>query len=102
MNDPLRDPRFPNRPQHPDFWRLSETAMALDGKTAESGASVSDVASPDIDVESLFYAAESRVNLMLQATGLKVPDSVQGAMVAIYISALVHGIEFQKAGGHRG
>jgi hypothetical protein len=28
-DDPLRDPHYPERPQHPDFWRLSDTVLHL-------------------------------------------------------------------------
>lgn len=39
---PLNDPRFPDRPQHPDFWRIADALTALDGR-AEGGKERTDV-----------------------------------------------------------
>ena len=35
--DPLNDPRFPGRPQHPDFWVIVDALNALGGSATEGG-----------------------------------------------------------------
>ncbi len=99
--DPLRDPRFPDRPQHPDFWRLSETVLKLDGKT-QAGEEATDITALNVDVESALYMSQQRVGIMLRELGFgDAPKSVELMMITAYMGGVVHGIEFQKAGGHR-
>lgn len=100
MSDPLRDPRFPNRPQTPDFWRLAETSMKLDGRT-DAGQSTVEATGDAIDMDSLLYAAEQRIDLMLAGIYMNPTPKVRAAMIATYVSGVVHGIEFQRSGGHR-
>lgn len=102
MSDPLYDPRFPDRPQTPDFWRLAETGMQLDGRTTEGGESPLAMTDEVIDMESLMYVAKSRINLMLDGIHMNPSDKIRTAMIAAYVTAVVHGIKFEKAGGHRG
>lgn len=63
MTGPRRDPRFPDRPQHPDFWRMSKVIVELDEQADraadEAGEAV--VITPDIDQRSLAYVARQRV-----------------------------------------
>lgn len=103
MNDPLRDPRFPNRPQTPDYWRLSEVCLRLDGASGEGGKSFEDVVGDAVDPRSLAYVAEQRVGIFLQRLGLEhqIPPALRSVMETIFVTSVVTGIEFQKAGGHR-
>lgn len=102
MGDPLFDPRFPNRPQTPDFWRLSETALMLDGKTVEGQQHTFDTTSEFVDVVSLDYMCEVRTAIMLQELGMGgLPDSIKVLFQAAMMGGVVHGIAFEKAGGHR-
>ena len=99
--DPLRDPRFPDRPQHPDFWRLSESALLLDGRT-DSGQSVDKAMSEYVDPESALYVVQQRTDAFLVQMGYTdPPTSLKLLLRTAMLSGLVHGIVFEKHGGHR-
>ena len=98
---PLNDPHFPDRIQHPDFWRLSETILKLDGKT-QAGETAEGVTATLVDVMSALYMAKVRTSIMLREVGFDdLPVGVELLLVTAYVGGLVHGIEFEKAGGHR-
>lgn len=102
MSDPLRDPRFPDRPQHPDFWRLADVTTRLDGGATEGGKTIEQVAEGVIDLESLSYAATQRVGLFLQALGYEnIEPEVVAMLETVFVTSVITGIEFQKAGGTR-
>lgn len=50
---------FPNRPDHPDFWLLSETMVDIDS-AADDGTSADRVLNPMVDSSSVMYAASQR------------------------------------------
>lgn len=100
--DPLNDPRFPDRPQHPDYWRLAQTAQMLDGRAVEGGEPTSVTVGDFVDMESLQYTCEQRVGLMLQGIGLDdLPDHLRTVIITAMLGGIVHGIVFEKAGGHQ-
>jgi hypothetical protein len=98
--DPLRDPRFPSRPQHPDFWRLSEVVLKLDGDSTEGRRPLKASAEGRIDLASLAYLASQRVGLLEQRVG-ELPDNVRASLAAMFLTGVLTGIEFERAGGHR-
>lgn len=108
MNDPLHDPNFPDRPQHPDFWRLSEIILKQDGRV-EDITSLEDandmiprMIQEQIDQTSLEYMSMVRSHRMLDSlrkAGL--PFYPEVAMTSMFLQGVLVGIEFQKAGGHR-
>jgi hypothetical protein len=65
------DPRFPDRPTHEDFARLSEVVIEQD-----DNMKVDDV----IDLESLMYMAINRVEMARQRGALGVPSWIDGFM----------------------
>lgn len=67
MSDPLSDPRFPDRPQHPDFWRLSSALTKADGDATEGDKSVEEIVG--VDGQSLVYVANNRVGMGVVAHG---------------------------------
>jgi hypothetical protein len=100
MSDPLNDPRFPDRPNHPDFWRLAEVGMAHDADAIEKRGGLQQVIASIIDERSLLYAAEHR----LGNGGALTPgmSSMQKArLMAIFVDAFCLGADFIKRGGHR-
>jgi hypothetical protein len=90
--DPLNDPRFPNRPSHPDFWRLVEVINHLDGEATEGHKSLEDILGQDIDLDSLFYMADQRV---LRS---RIPNSpvLRYAALALYLDAFALGYHYAK------
>ncbi len=99
MSDPLNDPRFPNRPTHPDFWRISEVVLQHDGETVEGGQSMEDVVGDTVDLPSLSYVAMNRAGTSCQVMGL--PEALVPALAAIWSDAFLAGARFQQRGGHR-
>lgn len=98
MTDPLRDPRFPNRPQHPDYWRLAEIAMENDGDATEGGKSIADIIG--VDEYSLLYLASNRIGNfvnVLRAGKPLTPDT----LLSIYLDAFTTGKKFAERGGHQ-
>ena len=100
MSDPLRDPRYPNRPQHPDYWRMSEIVMQHDAQSVEDGKSVPEIA--QVDEASLLYMASNRIGFTLNATGLGAQArGMEPVLLAIYLDAFALGKKFAERGGHR-
>lgn len=99
MTDPLRDDRFPDRPQHPDFWRLSSAVTQHDGKTDEGGEDVQSVIAELIDPESLIYMAQQRTGIYLQRMNL--PPSMAPLLMGAVVDGVMTGIRFQMDGGKR-
>lgn len=100
MDELFNDPRHPDRPQHPDFWRLSDVVLRQDGATQEEGeAGFLRILDETVDRDSLFYLAQQRAMIMVSQMGL--PPSLTPALTTAYLSGVVLGIGFQQAGGHR-
>lgn len=97
MNDPLHDPRFPDRPDTPDFWRLSETVLEQDGRSVEGGEDPFTIA--DVDQKSITYMARHRVAMAFG--GAPIPTNVLTTIIALYVDAFTVGRGFEKRGGHR-
>lgn len=88
------DPRFPQRPRHPDLARLSSAAAEQDA--------VSDMLGLDaallIDVDSAVYMARRRAHAIGFA---EVPPPIETRILSLYLDALHMGIGFANRGGHR-
>ncbi len=97
----------PQRPVHPDFWRISETVLANDAPMEEAstdgqrGVAWRVRTSQVVDVESVTYMALQRALL----AGRQLPDlaqlPAQGVIATVWIDAFVAGAGFERAGGHR-
>lgn len=86
MTDPLNDPRFPNRPQHPDFWRMSECILRIDGAASEGGESIEDILGADM--ASFMYAAQERVRMARDKVGA---GTLQVLLLSVYVDAFALG-----------
>lgn len=99
MNDPLNDPRFPDRPQHPDFWRLSEVIVRIDGAATEGGESVEDLMG--VDLESFMYFAQHRVrrarDLARHPSRPFGAESLEVLLMTLYMDAFALGKGFAEA-----
>lgn len=100
MTDPLRDPRFPDRPQTPDFWRLSEVALDHDARAVET-EDVGQILAEMVDEPSLMYMAEHRLGNAFGITPVGVGPGLFAVLMGIYYDAFAKGVDFQKRGGHR-
>jgi hypothetical protein len=99
MSDPLNDPRFPKRPTHPDFWRISEVVLQNDGNTTEGSKAIDDIVKDTVDMESLTYFAMQRAGMACQRAGL--PDALVPVLGSVWLDAFLAGATFQKRGGHQ-
>lgn len=85
------DPRFPHRPTHSDFDRISEALLTNDSlaDAVSFDAALDDIA----DVRSILYAGEQRT-IMFNQLGLTVGE-------ALWIDGFTAGVRFQQLGGNR-
>ena len=98
-NDPLNDPRVPNRPTHPDFWRISEVLLQNDGQATEGGQSMGEIVKETVDLKSLTYIAQQRGGMACQRMGL--PESLSMVLASTWMDAFMAGARFQQRGGHQ-
>ncbi len=94
-----QDPRFPRRPDHPDFWRLSKLAIAQDARVenAQDGVAMLRQMLAEIgDPASIDYTAENRVGLGLQKMGVAVSDRMEIIMRAVWTDAFRLGFAYAE------
>lgn len=61
------DPRFPNRPKHLDFMRLSQVVQEVDRLAEVQQVPVEEIVG--VDMASLIYTLEQRLGTFSQRTG---------------------------------
>lgn len=109
MSDPdefFNDPSLPQRPDHPDYWRMAEILQQMDANVTEAiggdPTAYDDEVKKTVDYETISYVAiqrgmrilgiKTRGELMTHA-----PEVMRFA--AIYIEAFIVGARFQDRGG---
>lgn len=60
MSDFFEDPNNPERPQHPDFWKLSEIMLEADRAAFDGRLDLELVISEVVDIESVSYLSFQR------------------------------------------
>ena len=98
-SDPLNDPRFPGRPTHPDFWRISEVVLQQDGQATEESLPMEEIVKETVDLESLTYFAMQRAGTMCQQ--MKLPESLVPVIGSVWLDAFMAGARYQQRGGHQ-
>lgn len=88
----MTDPRFPRRPQHSDYWLISQALVDTDAQ-ADMGEEGGDIMGRIVDPESLTYAAEERAKLMVRHAPLL--HRQQTELAAMWVDAFVAGARFQ-------
>lgn len=109
MNDFFRDPSYPDRPQHPDFWRMVSVVNKLDGEAVEGGLKTAEILADIVDTDSLTYMATQRTLRLrghLQRTDPRLRAAMENpvtaaAMAALWLDAFAAGVLFQNEGGHQ-
>lgn len=92
--DPLDRDRFPDRPDHPDFWRLSSAVLAIDAHACEDGMTVPEIVGDLVDIDVLEYFARHRTGTAMAL--LRLPALLAPALQAIWVDAFVAGAQFGK------
>lgn len=100
FGDMLRGPA--DRPDHPDFWKLSDIVLRHDGPTTDPTTkhlfSMQERIAQEIDVETLTYMIRNRAGTYLQLMGLDDRNPVMVALVSsAWLDAFLVGVEWQKA-----
>jgi hypothetical protein len=100
--------KFPNRPDTPDFWRVAEIQLRLDGSSAEHGSNTIPLELGKFaDMDSVTYHASQRALHMLKAVpGADDMDPITRHVIATIMAAgwmegFIVGNEFHAKGGHR-
>lgn len=76
----------PGRPDHPDFWLISEALIELDTQ-ADQGASFEDIVGRLVDPESVLYAAVQRAIWRKNIGG--------GSSISLWMDGFVTGVRYQ-------
>lgn len=91
----MTDPRFPNRPTHPDFWLLSQGLIEQDAQS-DAGQDQNDLVARYIDPASIAYMADQRVFSMERLVLGLLPLPIRSAMEALYVDAFIQGVRFAR------
>lgn len=91
-------PEF-NRPEHPDFWLLSQTVIDNDA-LSDNGGSFDGIISEIVDVESLLYMGDQRM-LRSRAMLGRMDDNTKACLIAMFIDGFMIGAKYQKLKGEK-
>jgi hypothetical protein len=90
MHDPREiDPRFPDRPQHEDWYLLSEVIQENDAKAEQASADVFGIAG--VDQASAIYAIKQRY---LRMTAVDRDPAVVG--MGLWLDGFAAGVAFNQ------
>ena len=92
MTDDPRD-RHPMRPDHPDFWRLSEIVLQIDAQADVPGTNIDDLVKQSVDLPSATYMALQRAIQIKTTTGT---DARLLPLSAAWLEGLVVGIRSEQ------
>ncbi len=91
---------FPDRPTHPDFWKLSDLVLQHDGKTEDRDFDIAAHIAAIIDPESLAYLRRLRVQRALEVnTRSPRPNSPQVMGESLWLDAFMLGVAFGRRYG---
>ncbi len=99
--------RHPQRPDHPDFWKISEIILQLDGAI---DAAVSDDekeriwkerTSAVVDIPSVTYMAIQRALRVLGRPSNAADVGRHSSVAALAIDSFIAGVLFAQRGGHQ-
>lgn len=89
------DPRFPDRPTHPDFAKLSAVICAQDARSEQAGFDLLADLATVVDPESLRYLAQQRVDRLAVALGEWTPTT-RAALSSVFMDGFMTGARYQK------
>lgn len=92
--EPAVDPLFPDRPDHPDFWALSEAVKQTDGYASQGLSPAQIFEAADINGDSVFYMAKQRAMRMHAfAPAPTSPQEVEGMSAATWLDGFLAGLK---------
>lgn len=93
------DKMYPNRPDHHDYWRLSELVLQVDAQATEDGRRLDNIVAEIIDPESLAYTAFQRA---IRVLGVNTRGQVAARMgdiaklATVYHEGFILGARFES------
>lgn len=103
-----KDPLYPDRPDHPDFWALSRAVIALDEAAEErnSDSAWIEVLAKYVNPESLFYVIDQRWLRLVNDPRTHTAQKAN-VMKAAWIDGFIAAMKFMEEratvdGQHRG
>ncbi len=94
-HDPRKkDPRFPDRPQHEDYYLLSEVIQDNDEQADQASSDVFKIAG--IDKESAIYAMRQRVRMLADKRGIPVTVDIAVIGLAMWLDGFAAGVAFNQ------
>jgi hypothetical protein len=89
--------QFPDRPDHPDFWKLSNTVLQHDGKVEDPDFDLLTYIATIVDPASLRYFIEQRVgNFVQQAAPMVTLVGAEPAVQSLWMDAFLVGVLYAK------
>jgi hypothetical protein len=96
FTDPLNDPRFPDRPNTPDFWQLSEIMTQIDGEMAEGTTSMGDFIAQFGDEPTITYMVQQKALNAAEVFGLVPDPQVLSILSAMMLNGFAVGYRFHE------
>lgn len=88
------DPRFPDRPQHEDFYLLSEIVQEHDQQAEVTSADVFKIAG--VDQESAIYTITQRLGLFTEKRGIRLNREAALAGMGMWLDGFAAGVAFNQ------
>lgn len=88
----MTDPRFPDRPEHPDLWLISQALIETDAQ-ADADQGIGDITGRIVDPASLIYMAQQRATRAVISGAA--PNSMAIVLTATWMDAFIAGARYQ-------
>lgn len=86
----MSDPNFPDRPNHPDFWLISQVLIDTDAQMDNNTSPFEDTVGRVVDPKTLLYVAQQRgIRSGIQNPGVRMK------LEAAWMDAFMAGAQFQ-------
>jgi hypothetical protein len=86
------DPAFPDRPDHPDFWAMSQAVLALDELSER--LTINQIVATYVDLDSAAYMAIQRA--LRAANDFGLPPERVAALAAVWVDGVLTGIAMDR------
>lgn len=84
----------PNRPEHPDFWIISEAV--IDGDASVANGSYEDAVRRVVDLGSAIYMGKQRTSRLNEMEELGLTSTQMSALRAAWVDGFIAGAEYRR------
>lgn len=100
MNDPNEFfTGFPDRPDAPEFWKLSDVVLRNDARCSESEEGFEEVITEVIPIEVLTYMAEQRAMRVIHPLAVLIDPELFISLTAMFMDGFLIGANYAKEAG---